>query len=406
MSYLETGMGPSRGHLVVGFLFLFISKLKINMKKDIKKPVDINKFLEEEKLDELVTEPDNQKERVHKKNEYNFNPVSVIVIIALILIFSAYIFGQNSNKNVSETSSKPLDLPEIKLEKSSQTITDTKISKTNNQTCQDSFGSYSIYSGKNNTNGGLICDCKSGYEWNASNTSCIVLKPSIQTNQAPIIQPKTYSAETIYSEISPRLAYITCNWYNNYGAVLFSKTSNGLLGPMNADGSGYFINTVIGGVTDTKWTGSLLAPSSCTIQFPAGSSLYAGGYSTIVTGTNGAQAKPIISVSNINIDTAQVNINVANNYLLTYAQKNNYCLSRPLIGDSIAIFGWPINSTNKTLLGNITSTYGNYDTTNVSIPDGMQGSTVVSLKNGCILGQINSLGQILDIVQQTYLFGF
>lgn len=44
--------------------------------------------------------------------------------------------------------------------------------KTDNQKCQDSFGSNSIYSGEKNSSGGLICSCKTGYKWNSSGTSC------------------------------------------------------------------------------------------------------------------------------------------------------------------------------------------------------------------------------------------
>jgi len=49
----------------------------------------------------------------------------------------------------------------------------TQPTKTNDQICQDSYGSASIYSSQNN-NGGLICGCISGYEWNSSRTSCVI----------------------------------------------------------------------------------------------------------------------------------------------------------------------------------------------------------------------------------------
>lgn len=46
-------------------------------------------------------------------------------------------------------------------------------SKTNDQQCQDSFGSNSSFTGQKKTDGGLICGCESGYDWNNNQTSCI-----------------------------------------------------------------------------------------------------------------------------------------------------------------------------------------------------------------------------------------
>jgi len=45
----------------------------------------------------------------------------------------------------------------------------------NNQVCQDSFGLNSEWTGEiDNTDNTLICDCKTGYEWNTNQTYCIV----------------------------------------------------------------------------------------------------------------------------------------------------------------------------------------------------------------------------------------
>jgi len=48
--------------------------------------------------------------------------------------------------------------------------------KTNDQKCEDSWGSNSSYTGQKNTNGGLICGCKNGYGWNGTQTSCVVIQ--------------------------------------------------------------------------------------------------------------------------------------------------------------------------------------------------------------------------------------
>ena len=46
--------------------------------------------------------------------------------------------------------------------------------KTNDQICQDSYGSNSSWSGTTNSTGNIICYCKSGYAWNEQRTSCVV----------------------------------------------------------------------------------------------------------------------------------------------------------------------------------------------------------------------------------------
>jgi peptidoglycan hydrolase-like protein with peptidoglycan-binding domain len=226
------------------------------------------------------------------------------------------------------------------------------------------------------------------------------------TQSVPI--PQTYSASALYSELAPQLAFVTCDWYNRYGDVLFSQSSNGILNSYNNSSyAPYFISTVLGGVINTSYTGSVLAPATCDIQFPAGANLYAGGLSTFTVGsyaTTAAYGTSPIVANNINIDYAQINIATPNGYLTNYAKKINYCVTRPSVGDSVAVFGWPINSTNQTLTGVITGTSGYYDTTNIgAVPNGMQGSTAVSLTDGCVIGQMNSSGEIADTPALSYM---
>ncbi len=227
-----------------------------------------------------------------------------------------------------------------------------------------------------------------------------------QTAQQPQSKSPLYFAGGLASDFAPRLAVINCGWYNRYGALWVSKTSNGLLGPMASNGD-YFVNTVLGGVMDSSMslTNTPSAPESCTISFPAGASLYGGGYSTVTVGLTPSGNSPV-DITKMSIDYAQIPINSANVYLSNYAQTENYCKTRPAVGGPIAIFGYPTGGALETLTGAITGTSGYYDTTSVSVPAGMLGSTAVSLSSGCVIGQINASGQIVDVTQLSYLMGW
>lgn len=45
--------------------------------------------------------------------------------------------------------------------------------KTNDQICQDKYGSNSNWSGTKNSAGGLVCGCSTGYQWNQPQTDCL-----------------------------------------------------------------------------------------------------------------------------------------------------------------------------------------------------------------------------------------
>jgi peptidoglycan hydrolase-like protein with peptidoglycan-binding domain len=47
------------------------------------------------------------------------------------------------------------------------------VTLSNDQVCQSQYGTNSNYSGTKNSQGGLICDCASGYTWNTGNTACV-----------------------------------------------------------------------------------------------------------------------------------------------------------------------------------------------------------------------------------------
>jgi len=158
---------------------------------------------------------------------------------------------------------------------------------------------------------------------------------------------------------------------------------------------------VLYAVLNTSYAGYAIYPGSCNVQFPSGASLYAGGFANINVSYPGGQSP--VNVPNTNVDFSQV-VLPSNTYVATYAQKVNYCSQRPSVGDSTTVLGWPADGNFQNLTGTVTGTSGYYDLTNVTIPSGMEGSTAIS-SNGCVLGQINSSGQVVDQSALSYLFG-
>ncbi len=63
--------------------------------------------------------------------------------------------------------------------------------KTNDQACQDTYGSNSNWDGTKTSDGQLNCGCQSGYEWNQNKTSCVVedlvLKTQLQSQIAALL---------------------------------------------------------------------------------------------------------------------------------------------------------------------------------------------------------------------------
>lgn len=49
--------------------------------------------------------------------------------------------------------------------------------KTNDQKCQDSYGSGSNWSGEYNPQGGLSCGCQTEYAWDYGQTQCLQMTP-------------------------------------------------------------------------------------------------------------------------------------------------------------------------------------------------------------------------------------
>lgn len=51
--------------------------------------------------------------------------------------------------------------------------------KSNDQICQSSYGVNSNWNGTKNDKGGLVCDCKGGYQWNQGQTGCILIPSKV-----------------------------------------------------------------------------------------------------------------------------------------------------------------------------------------------------------------------------------
>lgn len=371
----------------------------------------------------------------NEKNYFN-NPVVVILLVALVGLSGYFLLGKNSGDINSQ------DLNTTKTIAVAYTDTTANVRECGSLTCKV-IGTYDLNTSVDvssyltedvsqlpewvsfsylapdglSTTGYISKSVLSNSQVSTESTPSVVQNQKLNSqnstksnfdniefqNNIQTQTQQTYSAETLATQLGPQLAYITCYWYNQYGNILSFKTSNGLLGPKASNGS-YFISTVLGGVMDTTYPRSSLAPGSCSIQFPAGVSLYAGGASSL--DVESTYSTSPVSVGNTNIDFAQIIVNMPNRYLENYARKLNYCSERGSVGDLIAVIGWPTDSPSKTISGSITGTSGYYDLTNIFVPDGMQGSTVVSLTYGCVLGQINSSGQIADMQGLAYVLGF
>lgn len=75
--------------------------------------------------------------------------------------------------------------------------------KTNDQICQDSYGLNSSWGGTKNDGGGLVCDCRAGYQWNEGQTQCIVI-PKIETVIVPLISESVSEIKNTQNTVIPK----------------------------------------------------------------------------------------------------------------------------------------------------------------------------------------------------------
>jgi hypothetical protein len=80
----------------------------------------------------------------------------------------------------------------------------TKVTLTSDQICQEQYGTNSDYTGDNNSQGGLICGCASGYTWNSDDTACVEIPPESGYQVCSAAYPNetwdgTYSSDGKYN---------------------------------------------------------------------------------------------------------------------------------------------------------------------------------------------------------------
>ena len=88
------------------------------------------------------------------------------------------------------------------------------VQKTPDQICQQYYGQYSYYINKKNENGGYICDCKSGYNWNTNRSACVKQTLIIENKINPVIIPDKKIADR-YSGYILIQKDINIAWYLN-----------------------------------------------------------------------------------------------------------------------------------------------------------------------------------------------
>lgn len=209
----------------------------------------------------------------------------------------------------------------------------------------------------------------------------------ISALQKNIEQNKSVDLSAIISSWRPRVASIQCQWVFANGTVAQGSGS----GVLFSDSSGSAKIITNGHVVNYQ----NFTPLKCNIKFPDDSTSY------IVLGTS-------IVLAQNGIDAAEILINNPSQYIRSLASASAArCVSKPAVGDSIVILGYPnIGSANDiTATEGIVSGFdGSYFITSAKVERGNSGGAAIHSKNNCYLGipsfvdlgQIESLARILD----------
>jgi hypothetical protein len=110
---------------------------------------------------------DNSKKE-NAKGSHVAQIILVIIVGGAILFWVASSIGTNAPQS-------PSAQPQQNTQPTSQPITES-----NDQVCQNQYGASSDYTGKSNSQGGPICGCESGYQWNSNQTACVRAKTGYQ----------------------------------------------------------------------------------------------------------------------------------------------------------------------------------------------------------------------------------
>ncbi len=109
------------------------------------------------------------------------------IAVLLIVIASASTGGGNDNSTASSDTLPPPANTETldNIFNTSETETNSYVpvaerAKTANQQCKDDYGVNAYSTGEKNADGGPVCDCNDGYQWNAGQTACVAV-PKVKT---------------------------------------------------------------------------------------------------------------------------------------------------------------------------------------------------------------------------------
>lgn len=114
--------------------------------------------------------------------------LGAIGIAVLVIIIAVSASGGESSNSTTSTNTLPPPANTETLDNifdTSETKTNSYIpvaerTKTANQQCKDNYGVNAYSTGKKNADGGPVCDCNDGYQWNAGQTACVAA-PKIKT---------------------------------------------------------------------------------------------------------------------------------------------------------------------------------------------------------------------------------
>ena len=134
-----------------------------------------------------------------------------------VFIFVAVAVKNKNNTNIEV----PVVAGVITSASAPDKIAFTEDPKTTNQICKDNYGSHSYSTGEKNASGSPICDCTSGYIWNASQTLCVVV-PVAKTG-LQICQDRSGPYETYDSTAN------SCSCASGYYYGEISKQCVGLI---------------------------------------------------------------------------------------------------------------------------------------------------------------------------------
>lgn len=107
--------------------------------------------------------------------------------VAVIVIIAAGLSGGSGSTTTKNTLPLPSDTETLnsifdtsEFTKTTSYMPVAERTKTANQQCKDNYGADSYSTGEKSSEGGPICDCNDGYQWNVGKTACVAA-PKVKT---------------------------------------------------------------------------------------------------------------------------------------------------------------------------------------------------------------------------------